>query len=274
MDLEKRKIIINEIEQWRRSRLLPEHYCDFLLNLYLDDPTQKPKSVLGFSTSAIQNSHWKVWFLIFGCVGIISYFLLNFNSFQIPLQISISALFILTCFMVGGVQRNKSMVVSYLCFGLGAGLLLYLGLFFMQRYDASSALIIGYVALCSIIWMVTGILARMAVFHLSGWVVLLLIYGWFLQQNITNIDWIGLQMGWLPIGIVLCWLGWLFHHNNKQIGTVLLVIGFLVWFIPEIYGNILTDLSRDVLQSSLIIKIIVAGIVSFTLRKKWIEWVA
>ena len=26
--------IVKEIEHWQRSKLLPEQYCDFLLNLY------------------------------------------------------------------------------------------------------------------------------------------------------------------------------------------------------------------------------------------------
>jgi hypothetical protein len=33
----KREILLYEIEHWRRSRLLPEQYCDFLSNLYRED---------------------------------------------------------------------------------------------------------------------------------------------------------------------------------------------------------------------------------------------
>jgi hypothetical protein len=37
LDNEKRNLVVKEIEAWRRSKLLPEQYCDFLQNLYLDD---------------------------------------------------------------------------------------------------------------------------------------------------------------------------------------------------------------------------------------------
>ncbi|WP_252508902.1 hypothetical protein [Paenibacillus peoriae] len=38
MDQEKKRaILLHEIEHWRRSRLLPEQYCDFLSNLYRED---------------------------------------------------------------------------------------------------------------------------------------------------------------------------------------------------------------------------------------------
>ncbi|WP_164553358.1 hypothetical protein [Brevibacillus marinus] len=36
MDEQRRKTIINEINNWRQSQLLPEHYCIFLLNLYTE----------------------------------------------------------------------------------------------------------------------------------------------------------------------------------------------------------------------------------------------
>ncbi|WP_079509780.1 hypothetical protein [Mesobacillus jeotgali] len=36
MDDHRRKIITNEIQYWKQSKLLPEHYCDFLLNLYTE----------------------------------------------------------------------------------------------------------------------------------------------------------------------------------------------------------------------------------------------
>lgn len=39
MDEQRRKTIINEINHWRQSQLLPEHYCIFLLNLYTEGDT-------------------------------------------------------------------------------------------------------------------------------------------------------------------------------------------------------------------------------------------
>ena len=34
MDENRKQIIINEIIYWKKNRMLPEHYCDFLLALY------------------------------------------------------------------------------------------------------------------------------------------------------------------------------------------------------------------------------------------------
>jgi hypothetical protein len=274
LDAEKRKIIVFEIEHWRTSKLLPEHFCDFLLNLYLEDPADRPKKWGSVSPSSIRNSNWKVWMFIFGGLGLISFISLNFNSYQIPMQISISTLFILLCYMVGGVSRTKNPTISYLALAFGSILLLNIGLFLLHKHEADPKLIVAYTVICSIIWMVTGITSRMPVFHFGGWLVLILTYGWVLNHNIDTFDWLGLQMSWVPVSIVLLWLGWLFHHNNKQMGAVLLLVGFLVWFIPDVYGLLLTDLPQSGLQLSLMLRIVMAGIALFTLRKKWTEWVA
>jgi hypothetical protein len=274
METEKRRIIVYEIEHWRKNKLLPEHLCDFLLNLYLEDPADRPKKWGSVSPSSIRNSNWKVWILIFGGLGLISFTALNFNSFQIPMQISISALIILLCYMIGGVTRTKNPTIAYTALGIGSILLLNVGLFMLNKNDADPLVIAGYTVLCSIIWMVTGITARMPVFHFGGWLVLILIYGLVLHRNINTFDWLGLQMSWVPVSIVLIWIGWLFHHNNKQMAAVLLLVGFLVWFIPDVFGLLFTDLPQNGLQLSLMLRIVIAGISLFSLRKKWTEWVA
>jgi hypothetical protein len=273
LDADKRKIIVYEIEYWRKNKLLPEHLCDFLLNLYLEDPNDRPQKWGSFSPASIRNSNWKVWIIIFGGLGLISFIALNFNSFQIPMQISISALIILLCYMVGGVSRIKNPTIAYISLAIGSILLLNVGLYLLQKQDADKIVIVGYTILCSIIWMITGITARMPVFHLGGWLVLILIYGWVLQFNIDAFDWLSLQMSWVPVSIVLIWLGWLFHQNNKQMAAILLLVGLLVWFIPDVFGLIFTDLPKSNLQLSLMLRIVLAGILLFTLRKKWTEWV-
>jgi hypothetical protein len=274
LDADKRKTIVYEIEHWRKNKLLPEHYCVFLLNLYLEDPADRPKKWGGFSPSSIRNSNWKVWILSMGALGLISFIALNFNSFQIPMQISILTLFVLLCYMLGGLSRPKNLTLAYLTLGLGSILLLNVGLYLLQKNNADLVFIVAYTVFCSIIWMVTGVTARMPVFHFGGWLVLIMVYAWVLHHNIDAFDWLALQMSWVPVSLVLFWLGWLFHHNNKQMGAVLLMVGLLVWFIPDVFGLLFTELPHSVLQLSLMVRIAFAGIALYTLRKKWTEWVA
>lgn len=41
MDEQRKKIIVQEINSWKQTRMLPEHYCDYLLNLYTEGNPQQ-----------------------------------------------------------------------------------------------------------------------------------------------------------------------------------------------------------------------------------------
>lgn len=275
MDQEKRKIIVTEIEHWRRSKLLPGQYCDFLLNLYMDEEQDqdKGKSVLGFSTSSVKNSSGKAWLTIFGIIGLLSFLGLHFTSFQFWMQTGVAAAIVSILYMLGAVQRNKQPGLSYLAFGAASVLLLTAGLYLLPAKGYGDTAVVFYIAFCSMVWILTGISGRMPVFHFAGWVVLFLIYALVLRHNITDIDWIGLELSWVPVSLVLLWLGWLFHHVNKQIASILLLAGVLAWFGAEAYGFAATELPAGLLQSLLLAKLALCCGVMFGWRKKWIEWV-
>lgn len=228
---------------------------------------------MGVSSDAVAKSRGKHWLTVFGIIGLISFTALHFTSFALPVQIGLVGLFVVALFFAGAAQREKRPLVSYLCFGSGAVLLLAGGLFLFDREAVQGIPVIAFIAFCSLVWMLVGILARMSVFHFCGWIVLFLIYAWVLRQNIDSFDWPGLQMSWVPISLVLLWLGWLFHHANKQVAAVLLIVGLLGWFGAEAYGMVATEVGFELLQASLLVKIIAAGFGLFALRKKWIEWV-
>ena len=41
MNAQRKRIIISEIQYWKKNRLLPEHYCDFLITLYAQGETDE-----------------------------------------------------------------------------------------------------------------------------------------------------------------------------------------------------------------------------------------
>ena len=273
MDQDKVQTIVAEIDKWRRSKLLPEHYCDFLMNLYMDDREVEGPSVLGISQKAVSNSNWKTWLSIIAITGIISFIGLHFTSFSFWMQTGVLAVLAVTLYLVGAAQRLKQPLVSCLCFGGASGILLLGGIYLLHLRDAGTVPLVFVVALCGMIWILTGIAAKFPVFHFAGWLLLLLIYGLVLRHNITDIDWIGVELSWVPLSLVLCWLAWLLHHVNKQISAVFFLTGVLCWFGGELYGFVWTGLDKDVLQLLLGAKLAVGGGVLFALRKKWVEWV-
>ncbi len=275
MDVGKRKMLIDEIEHWRSSKLLPEHYCDFLLNLYLDDPSDRPNKVLGVSSEAILNSSWKKWLLTFGIFTLISLLTFNFNSFQPAMQIVISAIFIAVCYWLGSVRRSASPVLSHVSFGAGSAMLLFIGPYLMKQHGADHpAWMLGYAVLCSLVWMIVGLAARIPLFHFCGWAGILLVYGSLLHEKLAAPNWFMSQISWLPLSVVFGWFGWLLHHRNKSAGAVFFLIGFILWYTPEMHMLYASGASDSVMQISFLGKMIGSGIVLFALRKKWIEWVA
>ncbi|ARK29345.1 hypothetical protein [Halalkalibacter krulwichiae] len=45
MDKHRKEIIIREIQYWKKSKLLPDHYCDFLLTLYSEGEQYKMSQI-------------------------------------------------------------------------------------------------------------------------------------------------------------------------------------------------------------------------------------
>lgn len=204
--MEKRKIIIKEIEQWKRSKVLPEHYCDFLLNLYQDDEVENT-SWNSVSKTSIRNSHWKIWLLLGMILTAVSVIVFNFNLFPFPMQIGISSLFILLCYLMGFLKLHKNKNVSYLFLGSASIFLLFIGPYLLKLHGfADTFWILGYLVLCSIIWIVIGIILKLGLFQLCGWSGLILFYGWILHSRVDDIHWFQIQTFWIPLTVIL--FGW------------------------------------------------------------------
>jgi hypothetical protein len=272
--MEKRKIIIKEIENWRRSKVLPEHYCDFLMNLYQDDEV-KTTSWNTVSKTSIRNSHWKLWLLIGVILTAVCVIVFNFNLFPIPMQIGISTFFILLCYLLGILKLHKNKSISYMFLGTASIFLLFIGQHLMKLHGVEDALwVLGYLVLCSIIWIVIGIILKLGLFQFCGWTGLIMFYGWILHSRIDEIHWFQIQMFWIPLTVIFIWLGWLLHHRNKSLGNVYFLVGIFLWFVPDVYLIMMTESTDQWMQVSFIGKIGIAGILLFVLRKKWTEWVA
>jgi hypothetical protein len=276
---EKKKLIIREIEHWRRSRLLPEQYCDFLLNIYVDaehPATGESKTtILGLSSSNITNSNWKIWVLVLLLAGGLSFAALNFNAFELPLQMGISFVVLAALYIWGGSKREKEPMAAQILLGMASLFLLFIGVYLMKLHGAEApVLVVGYVFLTSLIWVITGLAARLALFQLCGWVALVFCYGWLLHHQLDTIDWITLELSWTPLAILFCWMSWMVHERNKQIGLVFFLLGLIVWYMPELYGMLYAEkYGAQTIQWLLLGKMCVQAIVLYVWRKKWTVWV-
>ncbi|MFD2612762.1 hypothetical protein [Paenibacillus gansuensis] len=275
MDLEKRTVIVREIEHWRRSKLLPEQYCDFLLNLYMDDSVGPGAKVAGISSKAIQSSHWKTWLFSFGIISLICFVALHFNSFAWPMQIGVGAAGVLLFYIAGLRLRSSRPAAAYLLIGLASILLLVFGLHILtgQGYDRPEW-IAGYVAICSLLWLLFGVLTRLGILHLSGWIGLVLCYGWWIHSLSKQGHWLLNELYWVPAGFILGWLSWFLHLKNKPVSAVLFGVSCLLWMMPQVYELVWNSPAGQAVQLAGFGKLAAGAGVLYTYRKKWTEWVA
>lgn len=103
MQDQRKIIIVKEIAYWKENKMLPEHYCDYLLTLYTEgngveesEIKKKGKSLFIFS-------------LLFFSFIPITIFLLYFTELSFILQMAISLIFLIFCF-VGIFLYNKNQI--------------------------------------------------------------------------------------------------------------------------------------------------------------------
>lgn len=96
MQEQRKEIILKEINYWKENRMLPEHYCDFLLTLYTEGNGEE-KSIKP------EKSNKSLLILSFIFLALIptSIFLLYFTELSFILQMAISLIFLI--FSFGGV---------------------------------------------------------------------------------------------------------------------------------------------------------------------------
>lgn len=275
MDQERRKTIVKEIEHWQRTKLLPEQYCDFLLNLYVEEgETRTPTTFTGRAAIVVKGASAKQWLLTFGIFSLICFVVLYFNVFHPLLQIALSAAGVCALLFLGHKYRSKSESVGIAIIGAGMLLMLGTGLYMLRLHELQEwGWQAGLLALCAAVWITFGIGTRIPALHLCGWIASFLVYAWLLANNTESPKWYEVQLYWLPLSFVFGWFSWFVQRWSKGTASVLFLAGALGWFMPELYAALFADETNG-LQLALIVKIIAGGFMLFSLRKQWIAWVA
>lgn len=272
-DDEKKKLIVKEIESWQRGKLLPEQYCDFLLNLYLDDLTDRPKNAAEAALRKIGQASVKMWLLGFGIFAVICLVVLHFSAFPLALQIALVGLSAAGFVGWGARWRRDLPLRAYLLIGTGMLLLLGGGIAVLHLHDWESGA--GPVLLlmtCAIVWIVCGIALRFGLLHWCGWLAIIVLYAWMLGRRATAPSPLEVQIFWLPASLLFAWLSWFMHVKLRSAGTVLFATALVLWFMPELYAA-LHRLDAVWIQLGLLVKTVLLGFALFKYRKKWMEWV-
>ena len=153
MDPVKRKTILAEIEHWRNSKLLPEHYCDFLKNLYVEE-----EAIMKPNRNHVVWQSFRKSFLVFSLISLFLVCCLYFTSFHPAMQISSSLIIIGIIYGMGIVNREKKPTIAFIYIGLASMLLLFVGELILQTNDwKTEPAVISTIAFSGGVWILIGL---------------------------------------------------------------------------------------------------------------------
>lgn len=183
MSLQRKQIIMNEIAFWKKNKLLPEHYCDFLLALYAQGENQEDEQVEKASKAVLaKKQKYKV--ILYSVVGLLTVLLLA-SLFVVTTTIFIPIILVAIAilsflYITIKLVKNKS-VMAPLLFVCSALLLLGLSFKVWDIYFGDEPLVlIGLIFGNCLIWLFSGLLMKLVYFSISGILGLLLIIGYFI----------------------------------------------------------------------------------------------
>lgn len=269
----RRNVLVREIEWWRRSKLLPEQYCDFLLNLYLDDLEKRPHTRLEAVVRRIGRATPGQWFLSLAIFSLICLLLLYFNAFPPTLQMAVISGATAGTVALAARWRNRAPAQAQLMLGTGMLVMPVAGLATLAQHGwLEGGGLPALLAVCAAVWVACGLAFRHAVLHACGWMLAATGYALLLADRLEHPNWLDVQLCWLPLAVLFGWLSWFLHGRIPGAGTAFFVTALLLWYMPEIFSA-LTGVDRLWIQLPFLVKTALLGFGLFRLRRHWTEWV-
>lgn len=181
-DKEKKKVIISEITFWKNNQLLPEHYCDFLTQLYTEGRSLSDEGEKHLAEQSIlkkeKPSAFKIFTIVMTACLILALIALMFlfgnNIVWIPISLGILVLFAIVVFIIK-TPFNKELTMT-LAYASGALLLFAISVRVIGEVTANNivALLAVLIVNC-IAWIIVGKIQKQVYFLISGILGLLII---------------------------------------------------------------------------------------------------
>ena len=184
MNEQRKKIIISEISYWKQKKLLPAHYCDFLIALYAqgnesEEDVEITESVL--EKEKKRQSRIIGTLLLFTAILSVGIFMFD----QYPILMLGSSGMILLVFLLYPIFNpaiRKSAILPFIYIS-SAMLLLAISLkIWTVFFSEQSMLLVGLLILNCALWLFAGRLLKLLYFTLSGAVGIILIIAFLIIQ--------------------------------------------------------------------------------------------
>jgi hypothetical protein len=175
MNPQRKRIIISEVKYWKENKLLPEHYCDFLITLYAQGKEEQElkasEAILLKEKKKINRTIIMLTVLALVVSGAMFVFI-QYPSVTLSLTAVVSILFLLVTLQKSTVRSR----LAPLLYILASFMLLLMSLkLWVVFFEGHIMLLIGLLLLNCVLWLFAGRMLKLLYFTISGAAGLLLI---------------------------------------------------------------------------------------------------
>lgn len=185
MTTEKKRIIISEIRYWKKNKLLPEHYCDFLITLYAqgedpDEVAEDQSSELQKSRRQLRTKQLLMLLISLFLAALASAAMFILKDYPVPTLLTASGLALFLLVLASGKNVIKKGFAPFLYISMAFLILMMSLKIWTAFFDGNTTLLIGLLILNCCLWLFTGRLLKLLYFTISGSLGLLIVVGFIL----------------------------------------------------------------------------------------------
>jgi hypothetical protein len=160
LKINRKEIIIQEIEYWKASKLLPEMYCDYLLTLY----TEGDHNII---EKRKEKTRIPLFLLLFS-VFPITYLFIYFTELSFHLQMLFKSFFLLILIVTVFIFRKNPLFLHLLIVYSAIFLLIFSIEIYEHFFQANNITMISFIIGNCTLWIILGVNRKFRYFFISG----------------------------------------------------------------------------------------------------------
>lgn len=177
----RKKIILNEILFWKQNKLLPDHYCDFLMTLYTEGNELELEEELSHKKAVkAKEKRNKNIFIITSSIIIILLVVALFMSTEFVGLFVLFVGIIALALMISAFTFAKKHGLIAPVLQIAAALLIFaLSVKISLEYFSNNTVVLFSLLISNcVVWLITGLKLRLLYFTLSGSLGLIILIGY------------------------------------------------------------------------------------------------
>ncbi len=168
MNKQRKQTIVEELEYWKKNRMLPEQYCDYLLALYTE----------GEGVQQLERRKKKIFSTLYACLILllipITFLVIYFTEMPVHLQMVLVTFFILVSFFGYFTFRREHFLI-HIPVIVSALLILILSIKLLETNTSQLPATFIIITFQAMIWFVMGYLKKWYYLNIASIITMLLL---------------------------------------------------------------------------------------------------